>query len=189
MAVFTVVCIVAFSGILSAESVRNEGIDKARAAARERIKSARPEKAETGEQTAPKRVTPARTPTRRAMPMGPADRAKMIKQRTQMMEEQFKKEKETHNTFIGKLQAIKKIAKSEKATKTVAELEKLIAENNSKFEKKTKEHTERLKKYSDAAKNRPTVRPRPQQNAEKAAQPGKAVKKAPGKGPKKADKK
>ena len=184
MAVFTVVCIVAFSGILSAEEV-----DKARAAARERIKSARPEKTETGEQDTPERVTPGRTSSRRAMPSGPADRAKMIKQRTKMVEEQFKKEKEAHNTFIGKLQAIKKIAKSEKAAKTVAELDKLIAENNSKFEKKTKEHTERLKRYSDAAKNRPTVRPRPQQDSGKAAQPDKAVKKAPEKGPKKSGKK
>ena len=182
MVVLTVVCIVVFSGILVADDASD-----ARAAARKQLQEEKSKTAKKANQaknseqakggqaaTAVSRTSAARGPGLR----NPANREDMIKQRTKMMEQQFAKEAESHKAFVAKLNSIKKIAKSENATKTVAELEKLIAETNNKFEKKVKAKEENVKRYTEMMKNRPTTRPRPQQGQKREQRGAGAEKKA-----------
>lgn len=182
MVVLTVVCIVVFSGILVAddasdarEAARKQLQENKTKSAKKATQAKNAEQAKGGQAAgAGRRTSGARGPGLR----NPADRETMIKQRAKMMEQQFTKEKESHNSFVARLTAIKKIAKSENAAKTVAELEKLIAETNNKFDKKVEAQKENVKRYSEMMKNRPTARPRPQQGQKREQRGAGAEKKA-----------
>lgn len=161
MVVFTVLCIVAFSGILTADETKDakaEADKKIRAIGAKQSKqihqSKQAERAKQGQAATTGRRTGAQG--------GPANRAEMTKQRAKMMEQQFAKDQQSHKSFIAKLTAIRKIAKSENASKTVAELDKLIAESNSKFEAKVKHQKERAQMYSEMMNRSSMSRPRGQ---------------------------
>ena len=102
---------------------------------------------------------------------GPIDREAMMKQRTKMMEQQAAKEKKTHQTFVGKLKAIKKLADKEGAKKTSASLQELIDETNKKFEDKIKAQKDRMQRYMQGGERGATMR-RPREDTEARA-PGK----------------
>ncbi|GAF75325.1 unnamed protein product, partial [marine sediment metagenome] len=76
-----------------------------------------------------------------------------------MAEEQIEKLKQKHQESIGELKAIRELAVKEKAKKTAARLEKLIAKRQQEFEETLQALEQRRQRFERVRRERPDRRP------------------------------
>jgi hypothetical protein len=107
-------------------------------------------------------------------PRNPKDRMK----RLQMQQvEQIKRTQEAPQALIKNLNAIKKLAEKEKATETVAALEKLIARTQKKMDKKVQGIKEQQAKYQEMMEKRGKSGPMPAKPDDQPKKPKRGRKK------------